>query len=139
MVPKGLTKDQLKNLLLSKERGLRRELQTKNAKYKVIFVWAYDDLYRANAGLGEWVGMISNGEGSGKLSGNPKLSIKLKGPEVPAPTSRENQIYDHLQKELWKDPNIPEEIVMKKVAKRFSITVDELEKIFIKVTEYRNY
>jgi hypothetical protein len=139
LVPKGLSKDRLKDILLSQERVLRKELQAKQAKYKVIFVWAYDNVSRANAGLGEWVGMISNGAGTGKLSGNPKLSIKLKGPEVPAPSSRENQIYDHLQKELWKDPNVPEEVVMQRVAKHYRISVKELEQIFIKVSEYRNF
>jgi hypothetical protein len=139
LVPKGLTKNQLKDLLLRQELRLRQELQAKTAKYKVIFIWAYDDVNRANAGLGEWVGMISNGTGTGKLSNNPKLSIKLKGPEVPAPSSREDQIYDHLQKELWKDPNIPEELVMQKVAKHYNISVKELERIFIKVSGYRNF
>ena len=140
LVSKGMTKFQLKKLLEGYEKTLRQEINPINAKYKVIFVWVYDDLYRANAGLGEWIGMISNSiETGSKLSENPKISLRLKDSRIASPTERENQIYDYLQKALWKDPNIPEEEVLQKVANKLNMTPEELKRIYAKVFEYRNY
>ncbi len=76
LVRKGLTKDQIRTLLLSYEKKLRNELKAQSAKYKLIVVWAYDDFYKADEGAGGWVGMISNDPKTGGLSDNPKLSIK---------------------------------------------------------------
>ena len=76
LVRKGLTKDQIRTLLLSYEKELRNELKAQSAKYKLIVVWAYDDFYKADEGAGGWVGMISNDPKTGGLSDNPKLSIK---------------------------------------------------------------
>jgi hypothetical protein len=75
LVPRGLTKAQIKNLLLSYEKKLRDELNTETAEYKQIIIWAYDDFSRADEGAGGWVGMISNEPENGKLSDAPKLLI----------------------------------------------------------------
>jgi len=75
LVPRGLKKAQIKNLLLSYEKKLRDELNAQTAEYKQIVIWAYDDFGRADEGAGGWVGMISNEPQTGKLSDAPKLLI----------------------------------------------------------------
>ena len=75
LVPRGLTKAQIKNLLLSYEKKLRDDLNARTAEYKQIIIWAYDDFGRADEGAGGWVGMISNEPENGKLSDAPKLLI----------------------------------------------------------------
>ena len=75
LVPRRLTKAQIKNLLLSYEKKLRDELNAQTAEYKKIVIWAYDDFGKADEGAGGWVGMISNEPVTGKLSDAPKLLI----------------------------------------------------------------
>ena len=75
LVPRGLTKAQIKNLLLSYEKKLRDELNARTAEYKQIVIWAYDDFGRADEGAGGWVGMVSNQRATGKLSDAPQLLI----------------------------------------------------------------
>jgi outer membrane protein assembly factor BamE (lipoprotein component of BamABCDE complex) len=74
LVPRGLAKAQIRTLLLSYEK--RTELKAQKAKYKQIMIWTYDDFERADEGAGGWVGMITNEPKTGKLSDNPKLSLK---------------------------------------------------------------
>jgi hypothetical protein len=76
LVKKGLSKPQIKNLLLSYEKKLRNELKARQAKYKLIIIWVYDDLEKAKSGIAGWTGMISNDQESGKLSDSPKLLIR---------------------------------------------------------------
>jgi len=76
LVPRGLAKAQIRTLLLSYEKKIRSELKAQKAKYKQIMIWAYDDFERADEGAGGWVGMITNDAKTGKLSDNPKLSLK---------------------------------------------------------------
>jgi hypothetical protein len=75
LVPRGLTKAQIRNLLLSYEKKLRNEFGSRKAEYKKIVIWAYDDFDRADEGAGGWVGMIANETVAGKLSDAPKLII----------------------------------------------------------------
>jgi hypothetical protein len=76
LVPRGLTKAQIRALLLSYEKKLRNELNNRKAEYKLIVVWVYDDFERADEGAAGWVGKISNQQKSGKLSDNPELVIR---------------------------------------------------------------
>jgi hypothetical protein len=76
LVPRGLTETQIRALLLSYEKKLRNELNNRKAKYKLIVVWAYDDFERADEGAAGWMGKISNGQKTGKLSENPELVIR---------------------------------------------------------------
>ena len=76
LVPRGLAKAQIRTLLLSYVKKIRSELKAQKAKYKQIMIWAYDDFERADEGAGGWVGMITNDAKTGKLSDNPKLSLK---------------------------------------------------------------
>jgi len=75
LVPRGLTKASIRTLLLSYEKKLRDELNTRQARYKQIVIWVYDDFERADEGAGGWVGMISNQPATGKLSDAPELVI----------------------------------------------------------------
>lgn len=75
LVPRGLTKAQIRTLLMSYEKELRDELNARKAEYKQIVIWAYDDFDRADEGAGGWVGMISNEPVNGKLSDAPELLI----------------------------------------------------------------
>ena len=76
LVSRGLPKAQIRALLLSYEKKIRNELKVKNARYKQILVWVYDDFKRADEGAGGWVGMITNDLKSGQLSDNPVMSLK---------------------------------------------------------------
>jgi hypothetical protein len=76
LVARGLAKARIKALLLSYEKKLRNELNAQKAKYKLIVVWVYDDFVRADEGAAGWIGMIFNEQNTGKLSGNPALSIR---------------------------------------------------------------
>ena len=76
LVARGLAKARIKDLLLSYEKKLRNELNAQKAKYKLIVVWAYDNFEMADEGAAGWIGMISNGQKAGKLSGDPKLVIR---------------------------------------------------------------
>ena len=76
LVPRGIAKAQIRALLLSYEKKIRTELKAQKAKYKQIMIWAYDDFERADEGAGGWVGMITSEPKTGKLSDNPKLSLK---------------------------------------------------------------
>jgi hypothetical protein len=76
LVSRGLVKAQIRALLLSYEKKLRNELEARKAGYKLIVVWAYDDFERADEGAAGWVGMISNGQKTGRLSEVPDLVIR---------------------------------------------------------------
>ncbi len=76
LVPPGLAKVQIRALLLSHEKKLRNELDDQEANYKLVKIWAYDDYDTADEGAGGWVGMISNGQKTGKLSDDPELVIR---------------------------------------------------------------
>ena len=76
LVRRGLTKAQIRALLLSYEKKLRNELSAQKAEYKLIVVWVYDDFEKADEGAAGWVGMISNEQKTGELSDNPVLSIR---------------------------------------------------------------
>jgi len=76
LVSPGLAKADIRALLLSYERKLRNELNAQKAKYKLIVVWAYDDFVRADEGAAGWIGKISNGQKTGKLSDDPELLVK---------------------------------------------------------------
>jgi hypothetical protein len=76
LVSRGLAKADIRALLLSYEKKLRNELNAQKAKYKLIVVWAYDNFERADEGAAGWVGKISNGQKTGKLSDNPELLVK---------------------------------------------------------------
>jgi len=75
LVAPGLTKAQIRTLLLSYEKKLRDELIARKAKSKQIVIWAYDDFERANEGAAGWVGMISNKSATEKLSDAPELTM----------------------------------------------------------------
>jgi hypothetical protein len=76
LVDPGLAKPQIRALLLSYEKTLRKELSAQQANYKTIIVWAYDDYKKADEGAAGWAGMITNKQKSGILSDNPELRIK---------------------------------------------------------------
>jgi hypothetical protein len=76
LVSRGLEKADIRAMLLSYEKKLRNELKAQSSEYKLIIVWAYDDFYKADEGAAGWVGKISNGQKTGKLSDNPELLVK---------------------------------------------------------------
>jgi hypothetical protein len=94
---------------------------------------------RAKAGMGEWIGMISGMAHEGRpLPSNPEPDFKLPDPGTPKPTAKENQIHDDLLKALFENPDTPEEVVLKRIARKYRISVKKLKDINIKVMVYRN-
>jgi hypothetical protein len=75
LVSRGLAKARIKALLLSYEKKLRTELNARKARNKMIVVWVYDDFVSADEGAAGWVGMISNGHYTGRLSDDPELLV----------------------------------------------------------------
>jgi hypothetical protein len=53
------------------------------------------------------------------------------------PTKEEFRIYDSFEKALWADPNAAEEIVKQRVARKFGISVEKIDRICIKVLTYK--
>jgi len=53
------------------------------------------------------------------------------------PTKEEFSIYDSFEKALWADPNVDEEIIKQRVAKKLGISVEKIDRICIKVLTYK--
>jgi hypothetical protein len=71
------------------------------------------------------------------ISPNYRTSFVLVSNEgLEKPSAREDMIANKFYEELWKDPDIDEEIVKKRVARSFGISEKELYRIFIKVSEW---
>ena len=138
VVQPGLPEQQLRVLLISYERQLRADVRGAQAPNKLIYVYVYDDVRKVKAGLGEWVGMIKSEALDGEPFGPADLRLRIPDPSVPVPTQRENQIYDYLQNELWRDPDVPEDKVLARVARHFGLSVEVLNAIFLKVFTYRH-
>ena len=65
---------------------------------------------------------------------NYRTSVVLTSNEgLKKPSGREDMIANKFYEELWKDPDIDEEIVKKRVARSFGIPEKELDRIFLKV------
>ncbi len=114
-----------------------------------IAVFAYDRKEDVNGAYtfaklewcpnGDWAGVtpeIARGNDRSTYKFNIDIKAKVGDPSG-RPTERELRIYHALEKELWADPDVPEEEVNKKVAARMNITVEELHKIWLKVASYK--
>lgn len=56
--------------------------------------------------------------------------------KINRPTEKEFEIYEYVEKELWKDVTTDEEIILKRVANKYGLSVNELREICIKVVTY---
>ncbi len=57
--------------------------------------------------------------------------------DIERPTDREFEIYTKFHAALYEDPDVPEEVVTRRIARQFSITEEELTKIYTKVLEWK--
>ena len=88
---------------------------------------------------GDWAGVtptIARNNDRNNYKYNVDIKDKV-GDPTSRPTKREFRIHDALDKALWADPDAPEEQVKKKIAKQFKITVEELDRVFVKVLSYQ--
>ena len=72
------------------------------------------------------------------IRSNYRTSFDIRSKEgLAKPSKREFDIYYKFDKELWKDPNVDEEIIKKRVARSFGISEDELDEIYLKVAKWK--
>lgn len=139
LVEEDIDEPQLQRLLRSIYTELRREALDAAPSSKKVFVYAYPTEARAAAG-NEWIGMI--GEiGEGGLPAEPEVQIRLGGAML-RPTAAEEAVYDDLQQRLaaaaMRSPDLNEDAVMRAVARKHQITVDELDALHIRMMTHRS-
>jgi len=64
-----------------------------------------------------------------------KIVLDIKGPRVGGLTAREKVIGGNLQRALWEDPGVPESKIEAEVADNFDISIQELNRIYLKYTQ----
>jgi hypothetical protein len=134
------TREEIGELLQWYYGQMRAELSGMGKPNKQIFVYSYDDRKRVTAGLGEWQGMIQAIVTDGaELPEQVVPQFKLPPAGAKKPSAREEMIYDALMQEFVKSAGAEDEdTTMKRVAKRYKMTVKELSDLHLKVMVYRN-
>lgn len=139
LINEGVDDTRLRTALQDYYQLMKEDLRTSRNETRHVFIFAFPTKTRAEAGLGQWRGMVKeialNGE---PLSDQPEITIKTPSSDVETPTVRENKIYDETMKALFDNPDQKESRIMKKVARKNKMSVRSLEELFIKVSAYRN-
>lgn len=147
VVSSDISKEELKATLIQ----VVMDKTSENSDIDEVIVFAYDRKEDADSiytfGKVEW---CPNGDWGGVTSiiasTNDRSSykytfdIKDKVGSIDTsdrPTEREFEIYNALEEALWEDLDTPEEIIEERVAKKYGISKEELDRIWIKVTAYK--
>ena len=147
VVPSDISKEELKASM----KHLVAQETKKNSDIDAIVIFAYDRKEDSESfytfgkmewcPYGNWGGVTpdiasTNDRSSYKYTFDIKEKVgKISSANMP--TKEEFTIYDSFEKELWADPNVDEEIVKRKVAKKFGISGEKLEQIYLKVLTYK--
>ncbi len=147
VVPSDISKEELKSTLIQ----VVMDKTSENPDIDEVVVFAYDRKEDADSIYtfgrvewcpnGDWAGVSSTiASTNDRSSYQYNFDIKDKVGSIDAsdrPTEREFEIYDAYDKALWEEPDTPEEIIKKRVAKELGISEEELDKIYIKVWAYK--
>ena len=166
LMRRPMNEEELRKALSDYYSLMRAELEHSSNDVRHVWLFAYPTEARAKAGMGEWEGRAQAiATGGEPLPTTPELTINMPKADEERPTAREDEIYDALMKELQavdsagdyqekvmakrgalskKDlqkmatlQERDEARVMRKIAKRYKMTVAELEKLHIKVLSSR--
>lgn len=89
---------------------------------------------------GNWSGVTAKiASTNDRSSYKYNFEIKEKVGNISAsdrPTEKEFKIYNAFDKLLWAEPDTSEEILLRRVAKQFSISEKEIDDIYMKVMQY---
>jgi len=145
LVPSDITPEDLKAAMIQ----LVQNESYKNPDIDEIVAFAYDrkqdieSIYTYGkiewCPNGNWAGVTPEIARSNNRS-TYKFNIDIKekvGKQKDRPTEREMKIYDATHKALFDDPDKPEDAVMKSIARKYKISTDELDRIYLKVTAYK--
>ena len=147
VVPSDITKEELKATLIQ----VVMDKTSGNPDIDEVTVFAYDRKEDADSIYtfgrvewcpnGDWAGVSSMiASTNDRSSYRYNLDIKDKVGKIGAlngPTKREFEIYDAYDKALWEEPDTPEEIIKKRLAKELGISEEELDRIWFKVFTYK--
>lgn len=145
VVPTNISPSDLESALIH----LVRSESAREPDIDEIVAFAYDD--KKDIGYGYTYGKIEwcpNGVWGGvtpeiaktndRTTYRYKIDIKEKvGKTSEKPNKREEQIHHAMQKMLFDKPEVPEEEVKKAIAKKFRVSLEELDEIYLKVEVYR--
>ncbi len=146
VVPSDISKAEFKSTIIQ----LIMDETKKNPDIDEIAVLVYDRKEDADSVYtfgkvdwcpnGDWAGVTTKIASSNDRSSYEYVfNIKDKVGNIDSkdkPTEREFEIYDTYEEALWKDVNVPEEVVRKRVAKELGVSEEELDKIYIRVLAY---
>lgn len=116
------------------------KVRTRRQSTGQVWIYVYDDRTRIDAGLGEWIGMASGiAQDHRSLPSSPLIQIRLPKKEVVPPTELENRIYSEFVRILFADDgDLPESEVEKRICRKYKISKERLDEIYISVRSYRN-
>ncbi len=147
VVPSMISKEDLKNSM----KNVVEQETRRNPDIDEIVIFAYDRVEDSGGvytfGKMEW---CPNGKWGGMTpqiaSSNNRSSYKFnfyisdKVGNISAddiPTEREYEIFYTYDKALWADPDLDEDIIKKRIAKKLGISEEELYEIYIKVSVHQ--
>jgi len=146
IVPSDISKEELKASM----KHLVKQAITKNPDIDEIVIFAYDREEDSEGAYtfgkmewcpnGNWAGVTPRiASINDRSSYEYVFDIKTKVGSLSAddmPTKQEFAIYDAYYKALWANPDLDEEIITKRVAKKLGISEKKLTEIWLKVETY---